>query len=478
MDCKALETYASPQTQGDLSLFFEPQSLAVIGSLREGYFGGYAAIKTLLKAGFGGKIYPVNPSYQEVLGLRVYPSIKDIPEEIDFALMIINRRSVPNVMKECAEKGIKAVIVVSDGFAERDEEGVRLQKEIVEIARQAGMRIIGPNTAGIANPANGLIADPYEMGYERVKAGGIAICAQTGMINPQAFPYADIHYGVSKICDYGNKCDVDECDLLEYLENDPATRVITMCLESIRDGRRFFEISRKVTSKKPVLILKSGRTKEGARVSVSHTGSLAVDDQIFDAACKQAGIIRLETFNELFELPKIFASQPLPKGNRLGVVTFTGGVGVLAIDEGEKYGLSVVKLSPETRSKLNGIFPGLGKGVVDIGPPMAVIDNYMDIYSDVLRAVLLDDDIDCLFNIIWTSPFEGFVEEYLKFYEGLKGDYQKTIATWIYGPSLSLIHKMSNRMEDLGFPVFSNIETAVKALGMAYQYSNRKKGGA
>ena len=470
--------YEVPESERSaMALFFEPQSVAVVGSLREGYFGGYVVIKTLLNAGFAGKIYPVNPSYQEVLDLKVYSSIKEIPEKIDLALIMINRRSVPNVMRECAEKGIKAVIVVADGFAERDEEGARLQKEIVEIAREAGIRIIGPNTAGIVNSANGLTPDPYEPGYEKVKSGAVAICAQTGMINPQAFPYADLHYGVSKICDFGNKCDVDECDLLEYLERDPATKVITMYLESIRDGRRFLEISRRVTAKKPVLILKSGRTKEGAKVSASHTGSLAVDDQIFSAACKQAGIIRLEKFREFFELPKIFSLQPLPKGNRLGMVTFTGGVGVLAIDEGAKYGLSIARLSPEIAEELNAIFPGLGKPVVDIGPPMAV-NNYMTIYSDILKTVLADDQIDCLFNVIWTSPFEEFVEEYLKFYGTLQGNDQKTIATWIYGPSIPLIHEMSSRMEDLGFPVFSDLEMAIKALGIAYQYSNWKKGEA
>jgi len=459
-----------------MALFFEPQSVAVIGSLREGYFGGYVVIKTLLNAGFAGKIYPVNPSYQEVLGLKVYPSIKEIPEKIDLVLIMINRRSVPDVMRECAGKGIKAVIVVADGFAERDAEGAKLQQEIVEIAKKAGIRIIGPNTAGIVNSANGLTPDPYEPGYEKVKSGAVAICAQTGMINPQAFPYGDLHYGVSKICDYGNKCDVDECDMLEYLEGDPATKVITMYLESIRDGRRFLEVSRRVTSKKPVLILKSGRTKEGAKVSTSHTGALAVDDQIFSAACSQAGVIRLEKFRELFELPKIFSLQPLPKGNRMGIVTFTGGVGVLAIDEGAKYGLSIARLSPETAEKLDAIFPGLGKSVVDIGPPMAV-DNYITIYSDILKAVLLDDNIDCLFNVIWTSPFEDFVEEYLKFYKELQGNYQKTIATWIYGPSVPLINEMSSRMEDLGLPVFSDLEMAIKALGIACQYSNRKRGG-
>jgi acyl-CoA synthetase (NDP forming) len=470
MECEILGS-----GKNDLTPFFEAQSVAVVGSLREGFFGGYVVVKTLMNAGFSGKIYPVNPSYEEVLGLKVYPSIKEISAKIDLVLIMINRRSVPEVMRECAAKGIKAVIVVADGFAERDEEGARLQNEIVEIAREGGIRIIGPNTAGIANPEKGLIPNPYEMGYKKVKTGGIAICAQTGMINPQAFPYGDLHYGVSKICDYGNKCDVDECDLFEYLEGDPATKVITMYLESIRDGRRFLEISRRVTAKKPVLILKSGRTKEGARVSASHTGALAVDDQIFSAACKQAGIIRLEKFQELFELPKIFSLQSPPKGNQLGMVTFTGGVGVLAIDEGAKYGLSIAKLSPEIAKKLNGIFPGLGKAVVDIGPPMAV-SSYMAIYCDALKTVLAEDHIDCLLNVIWTSPFEESVEEYLKFYKTVQGKYEKTIATWIYGPSIPLIHRLSGRMEDLGFPVFSDLEMAIKALGIAYQYSNRKKG--
>jgi len=467
----------SGSEKGALSLFFEPQSVAVVGSLREGYFGGYVVIKTLMKAGFKGKIYPVNPSYQEVLGLKVYPSIREISEKIDLVLIMINRRSVPDVMKECAAKGIKAVIVVADGFAERDEEGATLQNEIVRIASEAGIRIIGPNTAAIVNSANGLMPDPYEPGYEKVKPGAVAICAQTGMINPQAFPYADLHYGVSKICDFGNKCDVDECDLLDYLESDPPTKVITMYLESIVDGRRFLKIARRVCTKKPVLILKSGRTKEGARVSASHTGALAVNDQVFSAACKQAGIIRLEKFGEFFEIPKIFSLQPLPKGNRLGIVTFTGAVGVLAIDEGAKYDLSITQLSPKIAEKLNAIFPGLGKTIVDIGPPMAV-NNYMTIYSDILRTVLSDDHIDCLFNVIWTSPFGEFVDEYLKFYESLRGARQKTIATWVYGPSIHLVNKLSSGLEDLGFPVFSELEMAMKALGLAYQYANWRKGEA
>jgi acyl-CoA synthetase (NDP forming) len=460
----------------DLALFFEPKSLAVIGSFKEAPFGGYVVVKTLLNSGYAGKIYPVNPSYKEALGLKVYPSVKDIPGGIDLVLIIIGCRSVPKVIEECAEKGVKAAILVSDGFAERNEEGAALQKEILEIAKKNKMRIIGPNTAGIANPANGLIPCPYIMGYERIKIGGIAICGQTGMINPQAFPYADLHYGVSKICDFGNKSDVDECDMLEYLENDPATKVITMYLESIREGRRFLEISKRVTSKKPVLILKSGRTEEGARVSASHTGSLAVDDQIFNAACKQAGIIRLEKFSEIFELPKIFALQPLPKGNQLGIISYTGGVGVLATDEAEKYDLSIAKLSPETITKLDAIFPGLGKTIVDIGPGIVVVTDYMSVYPEILKTVLRDDNIDCLLNIIWTDPSGGLIEGYIKTYKELQERYQKPIATWIYGPRLPTIDDLTLRLEDLGFPVFSDFEMAIKALGFAWQYGIRKKG--
>jgi acyl-CoA synthetase (NDP forming) len=460
----------------DLPLFFEPKNLAVIGSFREGSFGGYVVVRTLLNAGFAGGIYPVNPAYKEVLGLKVYPSVKDIPGEIDLVLIIINCRSVRKVMEQCIEKGIKAAIIVSDGFAERNEEGAVLQKEILEIARKNKMHIIGPNTAGIANSANGMIPCPYIMGYERIKTGGIAICGQTGMINPQAFPYADLHYGVSKICDFGNKSDVDECDMLEYLENDPATKVITMYLEGIKDGRRFLEISKRVTSKKPVFILKSGRTEEGARVSASHTGSLAGNDRIFDAACKQAGIIRLKKFREIFELPKIFALQPLPRGNQLGIISYTGGVGVLATDEAANNGLSIAKLSPETINKLNAIFPGLGKTIVDIGPGMVVVTDYMSVYPEIMKTVLRDDSIDCLLNIIWTDPSGGLIEGYINTYKELQEQYQKPIATWIYGPRLPAIDDLALRLEDLGFPVFSDFEMGIKALGIAWQYAIWKKG--
>lgn len=458
-----------------ITQFFEPRSVAVIGSFREGLFGGYVVVKTLLEAGFAGKIFPVNPSYQEVSGIRVYPSITAVPESIDLALIMIGCRSVPEVMRECAQKGIRAVVVVSDGFAERDEEGAKLQEEIVNLARQNGMRIIGPNTAGIVNTINGFNPCPYVAGYSRIKQGPVAICAQTGMVNPQAFPYAELCLGISKICDFGNKCDVDESDVLEYLEKDPSTGVVAMYMESVRNGRRFLEITSRVSSHKPVLILKSGRTQEGARASASHTGSLAVDDQVFDAVCKQAGVIRLEKINELFELPKIFASQPLPKGNRMGIVSFTGGVGVLGIDEGAKYGLSIARLSSKTAGLLNEIFFDLGKIPVDIGPLVAYKNDFMPVYPKILQAVIADDNVDCLLNVIWADPTGAAMEGYLKTYAALKV-YQKPVVTWIYSPSLSASKEMALQLEDLSFPVYAELEAAIKALGIACQYAQRKKG--
>ncbi|MGD2125881.1 MAG: CoA-binding protein [Desulfobacteraceae bacterium] len=455
----------------DLSCFFEPRSIAVIGSFREDFFGGYVIVKSLLNAGYKGQIYPVNPAYQEVHGLMVYPSVKDVPQKIDLAFIMINARSVLQVMEECAEKGARAIVVISDGFAERDQEGVRLQEELVEMALARGIRIIGPNTAGVANTANGLNPCPYEAGYYNIRRGPVAICAQTGMVNPQAFPYPNLRFGVSKICDFGNKSDVDECDMLEYLEKDPDTRVITLYLESIRDGQRFVEISKRVGHEKPVLVLKSGRTREGAKASVSHTGAIAVDDKVFESACIQAGVLRLDKFDELFELPKVFVSQRLPAGNRLGIMSFTGGVAVLVIDEGAKYDLAVTTLSPETTEMLNRIFPGLGSVPVDMGPVMAAVKDAFARYPEILSAVMADRNVDALFNVLWANPTGSIVKRYIEAYEMVRDRTPKPLVTWIYGPSTRTKADLAERIEEMGFPVFEHLESAVKALGLAYKYA-------
>jgi len=453
-----------------LSRFFDPRSIAVIGSFRESFFGGYVIVKSLLKAGYQGKIFPVNPAYKEVHGLQVYPSLEEVPEEVDLAVVMINARSVAGMVRECAGKGVRAMIVVSDGFAERDEEGARLQEELLKVAGGEGIRIIGPNTAGVVNTSNGFNPCAYEAGYYRIRKGPIAIGAQTGMTNPQAFPYPNLRFGVSKICDFGNKCDVDECDWLDYLAQDPDTRVISLYLESIRDGRRLLKTARSVTKAKPVLIFKSGRTKQGARASASHTGSMAVDDKIFDSLCRQSGILRLEEFQDLFEIPKMFASQPLPAGGRLGIITFTGGVGVVVIDKGARYGMGLTTLSAETRHSLDAIYQGLGNMPVDIGPMMAAVKNPFDLYPGLVETVAADPNVDMIFNVLWANPTGIIVSSYLKAYERIKDRVRKPIATWIYGPNSEVAADLTQRIEEMGFPVFNSPEKCVQALGSAWAY--------
>ncbi len=459
----------------DLSLFFEPESMAVVGSFRKAGFGGYVVVKSLLRSGYAGAIFPVNPAYDEVLGIKVYPSVSEVPSKIDVVLIMINARNVPDVIEECAGNGIRAIVLVADGFAERDREGARLQDEVVAIAKKWGARIIGPNTAGIANVRNGFNPCPYEAGYYRFKHGPVTICSQTGMINPQAFPYSNLRLGISKICDLGNKCDLDECDLLEYLEKDASTQVISMYLETIREGRRFLEIAERVASKKPLLVLKLGTTREGARAAASHTGSMAIDDKVFDAACRQAGILRLKAFSELFELPKVFASQPLPPGNRFGIVSYTGAIGVLATDEGAKYGLVTAELSRETAEMFEGIFYGLGKMPVDIGPMIPAVKDFSTVYAAILRAVLEDENVDSLFNVMWADAKGNNTKAYLETYNEIKSLVRKPVVTYIYGPNASLIADLTAQIEELGFPVFGEPERCIKALGMAFKYASMKR---
>jgi len=226
-----------------------------------------------------------------------------------------------------------------------------------------------------------------------------------------------------------------------------------------------------VAAKKPVLVLKSGKTQEGAKASVSHTGAIAVDDKVFEAACSQAGVLRLAEFHELFELPKIFDSQPLPKGNRLGIMSFTGGVAVLAIDEGAKFDLAVTSLNPETAERLNSIFPGFGEIPVDMGPVMAAVRDAFDRYPEILHAVMADSKVDALFNVLWANPSGNIVKRYLEAYEALSGVSSKPLVTWVYGPSAELASELSGRLEDMGFPVFSSPASAIKALGLAWKYA-------
>jgi len=464
------------QSRRDLDPLFSPRSIAIFGSFKKGFFGGYPAVRQLRSFGFSGRIYPVNPRYDEVLGLKVYPSIKEAPEAIDLAVIMTAAPTVPKIMEECAEKGIKAAIIVSDGFAERNEEGAELQRKFIDIAKRAGMRIIGPNTAGVVNLTDRFVLDAYECGYDHIKKGTISFVTQTGIISPQAMPWGDIPFGINKLVDLGNKSDVDENDLLEYLGNDPQTKVISLYLEGIKNGQRFLKIAKEISREKPVLVLKPGRAKEAAKAIASHTGTLAGDDQVFNSVCQQAHIIRVSEWSELFDFAKILASQPLSKGNRLGILSCTGASAIMLVDAASAWGLTTAKLSTESAERLRRLFPpSWGANPIDWGIPLAYMPNkWFHFYQQALETLLSDDNIDCIANVIWVDSFGSLIDGYAKFAGELKGKLTKPIATWIYGSSLSRIAELSHCLESLGFPVYHDHETAAKALGVMFKYSTMK----
>ena len=465
-----IESGTSPQN--NVAALFEPRNVAVIGSFKEGWFGAYIVAKQLLDFGFRGKVYPINPNYDSALGLKVYPSVLDVPDPIDLVIVVTAARTLPGIIQQCAQKGVKAAIIVSDGFAERDEAGARLQKDMVAIARRADLRLLGPNTVGVVNTSNGLLTNPYLMEYGNFTPGSISLCSQTGILGSQALPLGDTRYRIGKMCDFGNKCDVNELDMLEYLGNDPQTSVIAMHLEDIKDGQAFLDKARKVTAKKPVIILKPGRTELSAKALASHTGSLAGEDRVYSQALKQAGVIRVDTLRELIEIPKVFAYQNcLPSGNRVALITISGGIGVMGIDAAAECGLTPANVTPDTAQKLDKIFTSLGKNPVDFGPAIPLVPDFAKWYSETVVQVLKDDNVDCAALVMYGGLLLLSMENFAE----IRRRVSKPVTMWLYGQRLAAVAEWGGLLDDIGIPVYSEWPTAVKALGIAHQYAKIKE---
>jgi len=450
-----------------------PNSIAVVGSLREARFGGYVTTNNLLRFGFKGKIFPVNPQYDTVLNMKVYPSVKDIPEPVDLVVTMAGAPAVPRIISDSIQNKAKVAIIISDGFGERSDDGKRLQQEVNRIAEAGELRLLGPNTIGVANPAIGLITTPYRVTYEKMITGGVALCAQTGLIGPQNMPLEETHYGLSKMCDFGNKCDIDEIDLLDYLVDDPDTRVIAMHLEVIRDGQLFLKKAKEVAARKPVIVLKPGRTRESQRAMASHTGSLAGEDIIYESAFRQAGVIRVDNFRELIDIPKVLATQPLPRGNRLAIVTISGGAGVMAIDMASTHGLTLARLSAATLEKLAAVSPVLASNPVDLGPGLPayqVAGGIASRFPAMIEAILDDDNVDCL---AMACPW-GIRGKIPDVFGAIAKRNSKTMAVWVAGPSLAIAEEMNRDFEAIGLPTYPDGDSAIKALSVALRYSRIK----
>jgi len=334
-----------------LPLFF-PCSVAVIGASNDPSSIGGKLFHNLLSEGFTGPIYPVNPNSKVVRSVRAYPTVTEVPDLVDLAFIVVPRRFVIEVARQCAEKGVRGIVVISAGFSEVGEEGAARERELMEVVRDSGMRLVGPNCMGLLNTApsvrlNGTFAPVYP------PAGNVAMSSQSGALGIAILDYATRHsIGISQFISVGNKADVSGNDLLLAWEDDPATDVITLYLESFGNPRKFSRLARRIGRRKPIIAVKSGRTAAGSRAASSHTGALASSDVAVSALFHQAGVIRVDTIEELFDAASLLANQPVPTGDRVGIVTNAGGPGIMAADALEANGLRLPELSDELREEI------------------------------------------------------------------------------------------------------------------------------
>ncbi len=369
-----------------LDSIFYPASIAVIGASNNEIKWGGRILKNIL-GDFKGKVYPVNPGEKSIMGLDSYSSVLDIPGEVEMALIIVPAKFVMSVVEECGEKGVKGLIVVSAGFSEAGNN--ELERELVSTVRKYGMRMIGPNTLGIVNEPAGLNASIIG---RLPRPGSISFITQSGSLGLALAEWTiDTGIGLCKVISTGNKADIDDVDLIEYLNGDESTGVIAMYVEGIKRGREFIEAVRRV--RKPIVAIKTGRSKRGAKAVFSHTGSIAGSDEVYSAAFKQAGILRVDDIEDLFDAALAFSCQPLPAGNNVAILSNGGGASIVAADECERQGLNIVDLSERTREQIKSVIPEFASSSNPIDTAGTVS---FKIYNDSIKALHDDPNVDAI----------------------------------------------------------------------------------
>jgi len=452
-----------------LETFFKPKSIAVVGASRNSTKIGHATLKNIIISNYVCDLYPVNPKGEEILGLKCYKKLADIPGKIDLVLISVPAKIVPQIMHECVTKKVENVIIISSGFSEIGKHG--LEDEIKEIVKKTKMRILGPNTMGYKNASDSLDAS-FVFGVPRKV--NLALISQSGALGIGMIYLANNEFvGVSKIIGVGNKLDIDDDDLIDYFSKDPDTRVVGLYIEALKDGRKFMNSVK--ACNKPVLVVKAGRSGAGARATASHTGSMAGSDKIYDAAIRQAGGIRCRDLVELFDMARALAGQPAAQGKRIGIITNGGGLGILLTDACEVNGLTIQKLSPKTYKKVDKILP-------DIVKPNNPVDLTGDAgfyrYEACTRALLEDPNID---GVIVASVHGGyarpreFTGAILKMVreQKLHEEYKKPIlATWVGGKEFE---DLVWDLKSAGVPIYPSSWRTARSMLALYLEGKRIK---
>ncbi|HEY0382550.1 MAG TPA: acetate--CoA ligase family protein [Candidatus Elarobacter sp.] len=450
-----------------MNRIMRPDSVAVIGASSEDGKIGNSVMKNLVNGGYQGKIYPINPKADEILGYKAYPSVKDIPGVVDVAVFAIPAKFVAAALVECGEKQIPGAVLIPSGFAETgNEEG---QREIQAIGRKYNVRLMGPNIYGFYYTPKNLCATfctPYDV------KGSVALSSQSGGVGMAIIGFSrSAKMGVSAIVGLGNKSDIDEDDLLTFFEQDDATKAIAMHMEDLKDGRSFADVAKRVSKKKPVIVLKAGRTALGAKAASSHTGALAGDDKVYDDVLRQSGVIRARGLNEMLQFARAIPILPTPKGENVVIITGAGGSGVLLSDAVVDAGLTLMKFDPDLDEAFKKFIPPFGAS----GNPVDITGGEPPkTYQNTIRLGLEDDRIHALILGYWhtivTPPmvFAKLTAEVVEEFRA-KGINKPVVASLAGDVE---VEEASEYLYDHGIPAYPyNTETMVAALGAKYRWA-------
>ncbi len=454
----------------EMRSLFEPRAIAVIGASANPGKIGYRIVENVVRSGYRGGVFPINPRGGEILGLRVYPALAEVEGEVDVAVIAIPAEGVIDAVEACGAHGVKHLVVITSGFSEVGN--LEAERRIVRLAREHGMRVLGPNIFGIYSAAGSLDAT---FGPGGIEPGSVAIVTQSGALGIAMIgKTATESVGLSALVSVGNKADIDEADLIEYLASDDRTRAVLMYIEGVKDGDRLQGILADVTRRKPVVVIKAGRSKRGSMAAASHTGSLAGADEVFDSVMRQSGVLRAESVQEGFSWVRYLASAPLPPGDETVIVTNGGGIGVMATDACEKYGVVLYDDQPVLAETFSGAMPDFGssKNPVDLTGQATAED-----YERALDAVLAEDRMHaaialyCETALFDTSRFADLLREvYARYRE------RKPIVFSLFGGGE--IEAVIRDLRGEGIPVFGDVYEAVSALGALYRARRRQRARA
>lgn len=462
----------------NLDAIFSPESVAIVGASNTPGKVGHDIFANILRGGYTGTLYPVNPKARSILSVKAYPTISDIPDPVDLAILILPPEASLAAVEESVRKGIKGIVIVSAGFREVGGEGLEIENRIVSICKNAGIRLVGPNCLGVINPVASVSLNASFSARMPVP-GNISFISQSGALCTAVLDFAaDRNIGFSKFISIGNKADVDELDLLQYLHEDMDTAVIMLYLEELKRGTEFISIVKEITSgfrSTPVLVIKSGRTREGARAAASHTGALAGTEAVYEAIFRQAGILRVDSIDELFDYANAFSYKQesalgkqirkMPAGNRVAIVTNAGGPGILATDMTVSSDLELAKFQKETIEELANHLPS----AANLQNPVDIIgDASQERYENALRTVIKDEGVDGALVILTPQSMTNALATAEAIVRVARGSRKPILCCFMGIIDVSAGVKY---LQEHGYPVYRFPENAAKAFGALYRYA-------